>query len=252
MCSLGKTWIKPGTNESDWCTFPKRKSPRLTREDVPKWTYWCGTWVDMLSEDQKLLRCSDQSGELARGWSPLCCSQSRPLSPEGPRETPEARWPPGTKRKQSVMNTTWETCLICVSSLWVQTYKPKQVCSQHGRWRMYLFRLLKLQGEMQLIWWCVSPWVLFLEEMRARLRHDAGDCCWTRVQLRNSQGCMSPTKTHDDCCWSWQPPSLLSVKKTKKKLTHTSRLISLMTPLPLYRSKPSWSRLSRSCKKWPR
>ena len=47
-----------------------------TLEEMPKVgsgvfqsTYWFCTWVDMLSGDQKPLKCSDQSGGLAKGWS---------------------------------------------------------------------------------------------------------------------------------------------------------------------------------------
>lgn len=86
--------------------WPLRKSHILIQEIVSQSTYWCDTWVDMLSEDQKLLRCSDQSAELAREWSPQCCSQSHPLSPGGHQGTPEAHWPPGGNRDKTAINTT--------------------------------------------------------------------------------------------------------------------------------------------------
>lgn len=76
-------------------------NPPLTEEVVFKLTYWSCIWVDMLFEDRKLLRCSDRSEEPAKEWSPLYCSQSHPLSPEEPPETPKAHWPPGIKGKQS-------------------------------------------------------------------------------------------------------------------------------------------------------
>lgn len=37
---------------------------------VYKATYWFDIWVGMLSEGQKPLKCSGQSEEPARGWSP--------------------------------------------------------------------------------------------------------------------------------------------------------------------------------------
>lgn len=65
---------------------------------------------------------------------------------------------------------------------------------------------------------------------------DVPECCCTRVQLRNCQGCTSSTKTaHGDCCncWDEAESSGTTFHISLKALTQTSRLISLMSPLPL-------------------
>lgn len=52
-----------------------------------------------------------------------------------------------------------------------------------------------------LVWWAaVFPMKFSSSKKRElHLEHDVRDCCWTRVQLRNSHGCTSSTKTHDGC-----------------------------------------------------
>ena len=93
----------------------------------------------MLSGDQKLLRCSDQSGELARGWSPLCCSQSHPLSPGELQETPKAHWPPGEKKEPSERNTNWKKWDNWFHPCWKKKSPARPAYVVFWYWSMLVF-----------------------------------------------------------------------------------------------------------------
>lgn len=196
----------------------------------------------MLSGDQKLLKCSDQWGELARGWSLLCCSQIHPLSPMEPREIPKAHWQPA-KTEGIVSNTRkvqprWLCC-------WNWRTLKKIVQPKQHRWDL-------LDTSMDIMnLRCCCFCCCFLIKLSSsktcelcyrqagrqmKTADDVRDCCCTWVQLRNRQGCTSSTKTaHGDCrnCWDEAESRGTRSHVSLKTLTQTSRLISLMSPLPL-------------------
>lgn len=194
----------------------------------------------MLSGDQKLLKCSDQWGELARGWSLLCCSQSHLQSPMEPREIPKARWQPAKKQKGTVER--WLGCWNRITKKNIYIVKHNNIGGIPYKYNEPALLLMLLLLMLFLFLFKLSS-SKTCELCSPAGKADEG-CRWrSRLLLRlsaiakqagvhefdkNSTRVAAATAQARQKAEGTRPRVL-----KKKHLTQTSRLISLMSPLPL-------------------